>query len=98
MIVDSLNTHKKNEDWLARHSLVTFHLTPTRASWLNLVEAWFSILQGQSLSGASFTPVEQLKAHMDAFIETYNIDAEPFVWTKSQVHQRRVKGRRLSDL
>ena len=28
---------------------------------------------------------------MDAFIETYNIDAESFVWTKSKVHQRRVK-------
>ena len=29
---------------------------------------------------------------------TYNENAEPFVWTKSKVHQRRVKGRRLSDL
>jgi hypothetical protein len=36
--------------------------------------------------------------HIDAFIESYNEDAEPFVWTKSKVHQRRVKGRRLSDL
>ena len=98
VIVDNLNTHKKNEDWLARHPLVTFHFTPTRASWLNQVEGWFSILQGQSLTGASFTSVEQLKAHMDAFIETYNEDAEPFVWTRSEVHQRRVKGRRLSDL
>jgi hypothetical protein len=26
------------------------------------------------------------------------LHAEPFVWTKSKVHQRRVKGRRLSDL
>ena len=98
VIVDNLNTHKKNEDWLARHPLVTFHFTPTRASWLNQVEGWFSILQGQSLTGASFTSVEQLKAHMDAFIETYNKDAEPFVWTKSKVYQRRVKGRRLRDL
>ena len=98
VIMDNLNTHKKNEDWLARHPLVTFHYTPTRASWLNQVEAWFSILQGQSLTGASFTSVEQLKAHIDAFIETYNENAEPFVWTKSKVHQRRVKGRRLSDL
>lgn len=98
VIIDNLNTHKKNEDWLARHPLVTFHFTPTRASWLNQVEGWFSILQGQSLTGASFTSVQQLKAHMDAFIETYNIDAEPFVWTKSKVHQRRVKGRRLRDL
>ena len=97
VILDNLNTHKKNEEWLARHPLVTFHYTPTRASWLNQVEGWFSILQGQSLTGASFTSVEQLKKHIDAFIESYNEDAEPFVWTKSKVHQRRVKGRRLSD-
>jgi transposase len=98
VILDNLNTHKKNEDWLARHPKVTFHYTPTRASWLNQVEAWFSILQGQSLSGASFTSVEQLRQHIDAFIDTYNEDAEPFAWTKAQVHQRRVKGRRISEL
>ena len=98
VVLDNLNTHKKNEDWLARHPLVTFHYTPTRASWLNQVEGWFSILQGQSLTGASFTSVEQLKEHIDAFIDSYNEQAQPFVWTKSKVHQRRVKGRRLSDL
>jgi transposase len=98
VILDNLNTHKKNDAWLKRHPSVTFHYTPTRASWLNQVECWFSILQGQSLAGASFTSVEQLKEHINAFIETYNKTAEPFVWTKSKVHQRRVKGRRLSDL
>jgi transposase len=98
VILDNLNTHKKNENWLARHPLVTFHYTPTRASWLNQVEGWFSILQGQSLTGASFKSVEQLKEHIDAFIDNYNEHAEPFVWTKSKVHQRRVKGRRLGDL
>jgi hypothetical protein len=35
----------------------------TRASWLNQVEVWFSILQGQSLSGASFTSLQQLQQH-----------------------------------
>src|SRR5665647_920310 len=98
VILDNLNTHKKNDEWLKRHPLVTFHFTPTRASWLNQVECWFSILQGQSLNGASFTSVDQVKKHIDAFIKNYNEDAEPFVWTKSKVHQRRVKGRRLSDL
>ena len=98
VILDNLNTHKKNAAWLKRHPRVTFHYTPTRASWLNQVEGWFSILQGQSLTGASFTSVEQLKEHIDAFIARYNQDAEPFVWTKAQVHQRRVKGRRLSEL
>ena len=42
--------------------------------------------------------IEQLKAPIDAFIEPYNEDAEPFVCTKSKVHQRRIKSRRLSDL
>jgi transposase len=98
VIRDNLNTHKKNEKWLKRHPNVTFHYTPTRASWLNQVECWFSILQGQSLAGASFTSVDQLRDHIDAFVEIYNKTAEPFVWIKSKVYQRRVKGRRLSDL
>jgi len=98
VILDNLNTHTKNNAWLKRHSNVTFHYTPTRASWLNQVECWFSLLQSQSLSGASFTSVEQLKKHIVDFIEAYNDTAEPFVWTKSKVYQRRVKGRRLSDL
>src|SRR6266540_4172131 len=72
VVLDNLNTHKKNEEWLARHPLVTFHYTPTRASWLNQVEGWFSILQGQSLTGASFTSLEHLKEHIDAFIQSYN--------------------------
>lgn len=98
IILDNLNTHKKNEGWLAKHPLVTFHYTPTRASWLNQVECWFSLLQGQSLSGVSFKSVDDLKAHIDAYIAAHNETAEPFVWTKSEVHQRRVKGRRVSDL
>src|SRR5258707_10197631 len=49
VILDNLNTHKKNEDWLKAHPNVQFHFTPTSASWLNQVEVWFSILQGQSL-------------------------------------------------
>jgi transposase len=55
VILDNLNTHKKNEHWLKAHPNVQFHFTPTSASWLNQVEVWFSILQGQSLSGASDT-------------------------------------------
>ena len=45
VILDNLNTHKKNENWVARHPLVTIHYTPTRASRLNQVEGWFSILR-----------------------------------------------------
>ena len=59
VILDNLNTHKKNERWLKKHPTVRFHFTPTRTSWLNQAETWVSILQGQSLNGASFTAVER---------------------------------------
>ena len=98
VILDNLNTHKKNEHWLKKHPNVKFHFTPTRASWLNQVEIWFSILQGQSLSGASFTAVSQLQEHIDAFIRAYNEKAKPFMWTKKKVRQRRFKSRRITQL
>ena len=98
VILDNLNTHKKNEHWLKAHPNVQFHFTPTSASWLNQVEVWFSILQGQSLSGASFTSLQQLQQHIDAYIKAYNQQAEPFVWTKKKVRQRRFKGSRITQL
>jgi hypothetical protein len=62
------------------------------------VEIWFSILESQSLRGASFSYVSQLREHIDPFIATYNKNAAPLVWTKAKVHQRRIKGRRISEL
>ena len=92
VILDNLNTHKpKNDRWLQRHPNVHFHFTPTKASWLNQVEIWFSILAAKALAGTSFNSREQLMVHIDAFITAYNVDAKPFVWTKSEVHQKRLK-------
>jgi transposase len=94
VILDNLNTHKpKNDRWFKRHPNVYLHFAPTRPSWLNQVEIWFSILEAKSLHGASFTSVEQLRTHIDAFIEAYNETAKPFVWTKAKVHQKRLKAR-----
>lgn len=92
VILDNLSTHKPKRDlWLARHPNVHFHYTPTHTSWLNQIEIWFSILAGKSLKGASFTSVAELVAHIDSFINSYNENARPFVWTKSVVHQKRLK-------
>ncbi|MHC2673845.1 transposase [Bradyrhizobium diazoefficiens] len=97
-------THSKRRrrveflDFMKAHPNVQFHFTPTSASWLNQVEVWFSILQGQSLSGTSFTSLKQLQEHIDAYVNAYNDRAEPFVWTKKKVRQRRFKGRRITQL
>ena len=98
VVLDNLNTHKTCEPWLKKHPKVHFHFTPTRSSWLNQIETWFSILQSQSLSGASLTSIEQLQEHIDAFIADYNEAASPFAWTKKKVYQRRFKNRRITQL
>jgi transposase len=92
VILDNLNTHKpKCDRWLARHSQVHLHFTPTHASWMNQVEIWFSILQRHSLAGSSFTSPQQLRNHIDDFIAAYNQSAHPFEWSKQTVFQKRPK-------
>ena len=84
VILDNLNTHKRNEDWLAAHPNVTFHFTPTSAS-LNQVEIWFGIFQRKTLNNASFKSIEQLSQTIRAFTVAYNENAAPFVWRKREV-------------
>jgi transposase len=92
VVLDNLSTHKPKRDlWLARHPNVHFHYTPTHTSWLSQIEIWFSILSGNSLKGGSFRSVQELITHITSFIADYNDQAKPFVWTKSVVHQKRMK-------
>jgi transposase len=94
VILDNLSTHKpKNDRWLARHKNVTFHYTPTHASWLNQIEIWFSILQMKSLRGSTFTSAQQLRRHIDAFTESYNADAHPFEWHKVNVTNKKLESK-----
>jgi transposase len=92
VILDNLNTHKKNDDWLAAHPNVTFHFTPTSASWLNQVEIWFGIFQRKTLRNASFNSIDQLIQAIANFTAAYNKNAAPFVWRK-----REVKGSQLRN-
>jgi transposase len=98
VILDNLSTHKpKHDRWLARHPRVHVHYTPTHASWLNLIEVWFSILARAALAGASFTSVRALREAIDRFIDAWKTEAHPFEWTKEVVHQVPLK-KRYADL
>ena len=98
VIVDNLNTHKpKRGRWLARHPNVHLHFIPTHASWLNLVEVWFSILSRQALRHLSCTHARQLRQAIDRFVHSYQETATPFEWTKTEVHPSKPK-MRYSDL
>lgn len=89
IIWDNLSTHKPKDDaWRRAPPRVTLHCTPTHASWLHQIEAWFSVLSRAALVGASFTSPAQLRQAMDDFIAVYNLKAHPFAWTKVKVHQK----------
>jgi transposase len=85
VILDNSSTHSTPEvrAWLAAHPNVHFHFTPKGASWLNMIEAWFGILTRKSVRRGSFPSVRRLVAHIRAYIEHWNDNATPFVWTKT---------------
>lgn len=84
VILDNSSTHSTPavQDWLATHPRVHFHFTPKGASWLNMVEAWFSILTRKSVRRGSFDTVRALIRHIDRYLAEWNAHPTPFVWTK----------------
>jgi len=91
-ILDNYCIHKKCDEWLAKHPNVTFHFTPTSASWLNQVEIWFGILGRKVLKGASHKSKEELRHSVESYVNSYNETARPFKWRK-----REVKGAQLKN-
>lgn len=85
VILDNYATHKtpEVEHWLRRHSRVHFHFTPTSASWLNLVERFFSELTTRQLRRLAVTSVDQLEAAINEYIARRNANPQPFTWTAS---------------
>jgi transposase len=85
VVLDNSSTHStpEVERWLQRHKRVHFHFTPTSASWMNMVEIWFSILTSQQVRRGVYHDVPELIAAIDFYIEHYNQRAQPFVWTKT---------------
>ena len=85
VILDNAATHKTPaiRRWLLAHPRFVLHFTPTSASWLNLVERWFTELTTKKLRRSAHRSVSQLNADIRAWIETWNEDPRPFVWTKT---------------
>jgi transposase len=85
VICDNSSTHKTPaiQRWLLVHPRFQVHFTPTYSSWLNLVERWFSELTSKWLKRGTHRSVAELTASIQAWIDTWNQDPRPFVWTKT---------------
>src|SRR5215208_8274560 len=106
VVVDNYATHNHPavRVWLARHPRVHLHFTPTSGSWLNLVEAFFSIITRQALRRGNFPTVADLIAAIEGFIAAWTNRCRPFTWTKDPdtviakaTHPRRRNTKTTSD-
>jgi len=85
LVLDNSSTHKTPaiQKWLVAHPRFVLHFTPTSSSWLNLVERWFGELTTKKLRRGAHRSVRELNTDIRDWIETWNQDPRPYVWTKT---------------
>jgi transposase len=85
LVLDNSSTHKTPaiRRWLAAHPRFVLHFTPTSSSWMNLVERWFAELTTKMLRRGAHRSVQALNADIRAWIDAWNDNPRPFVWTKT---------------
>ena len=85
LILDNYGTHKTPliQRWWVRHPRYHWHFTPTGSSWINLVERWFATLTERQLRRGAHRSTQELEAALRHYVQTYNQDPKPFVWSKT---------------
>jgi len=99
MVMDNLGTHTQPDvkRWFERHPRFKLHFTPKGASWMNMVEAWLSILTKKQIRRNSFGNANDVIRAINEFVETYQESPRPFVWTveAEEIIRKVAKLRRL---
>jgi transposase len=82
VIADNLSAHrtKQVDAFLATHSNVHLHFSPTYSSWLNQVELWFAKIERDVIARSVFTSVPDLKRKLMRYIRQHNKQAKPVKW------------------
>lgn len=85
LVMDNYGTHKTPavQRWFVRHPRFHVHFTPTSASWLNQVERWFATLTQKQIRRGTHRSTQQLEQSIREYLEHYNDDPKPFVWSKT---------------
>lgn len=85
IVMDNYATHKTPaiKAWFAKRPRYHLHFTPTKGSWLNLVERWFGMISQQQIKRGSHRSTLALEKAIKEYLDEYNNDPKPFVWTKT---------------
>jgi transposase len=84
LVVDNYGSHKikRVKEWLTKHPRFHLHFTPTSASWLNIVERFFSEITTKKIRRGVFKSVQALIDAIMNFVENHNENPKIFTWTK----------------
>jgi transposase len=84
LIVDNYGSHKtaKVKEWLSAHPRFHLHFTPTSASWMNMVERFFSELTNKRIRRGIFRTVQELEEAIRKYLAVHNDNPRIFVWVK----------------
>ena len=84
LIVDNYGSHKTKrvKEWLAKHPRFHMHFTPTSASWLNMVERFFSEITTKRIRRGVFKSVQALIDAITEYVNRHNENPKIFTWTK----------------
>ena len=83
LVMDNYGTHKEPhvKAWMKKHPRFVCHFVPTSSSWLNMVERWFRELTEQAIRRGVFVSVPDLQRAIGEFLQAWNQNPKPFVWT-----------------
>ena len=88
VVLDNVTFHNSPavRRWVESHPEAgfQFHLTPTSASWMNQIDAWFRLLSRQAIRRGSLRSVQDLTTMIASFSARWNEGSRPFCWVDGE--------------
>jgi transposase len=87
IIWDNASPHSKIvKRWLIKRfaGRVQWQHTPSKAAWLNLIEAWMSMFERDVIRHSSFTCLADFAQAARRYVTYYNTQCHPFRWGRTR--------------
>ena len=84
LVWDNFSAHRRDLNlWRPMPDNVEFVWTPTNASWLNLIEPWFLVLEKTALHNPDLKTTQAIAEHLLQGIDYLNEHPRPYPWRKA---------------
>jgi DDE superfamily endonuclease len=84
LIWDNFSAHKRALNlWTPKPTNIEFFWTPTNASWLNLIEPWFLVLEKTALHNTDLKTTAAIAENLAQGIDYLNEHPRPYRWKKA---------------